>query len=99
MLQKAEWEKAKNDNVWSFVGNGDEFKLDLVQKNINNFFSENTIYFVMGRHKSKEIKKEAAAKEVESLLTNQDITLCNKEFKRFIVFSYIGVAKQGVYHS
>ncbi len=99
MLRKAEWEKAKNENEWSFVGDGAEFQLDMVQENVNDFFSEETLYLVTDRHKSKEIKKENAASEVLASLTNQDVTLCNKEFKRFIVFSYIGVAKQGEYHS
>lgn len=71
----------------------------MVQENINNFFSEKALYLVTDRHESKEIKKENAANEVQSLLTNKDVTLCNKEFKRFIVFSYIWVAKQGEYHS
>lgn len=99
MLRKAVWEKAKNENEWSFVGDGAEFQLDMVQVNINNFFSEEALYLVTDRHESKEIKKKNAASEVQAVLKNQDVTLCNKEFKRFIVFSYIGVAKQGEYHS
>ena len=99
MLRKAEWEKTSNKNEWSFVGDGDKFQIDLVQRNINNFFPEDVVYLVTDRHKSKEIKKENAASETKFLLMNQDVTLCNKEFNRFIVFSHIGVAKQGEYHS
>jgi hypothetical protein len=99
MLRKAEWEKPKNNNEWSFVGDGARFLLEIVQENINNYFTEDELYLVTDRHKSKEIKKENAANEVRDLLKYQDVTLCNKEFKRFIVFNHIGVAKQGEYHS
>lgn len=99
MLRKAEWENTNNENEWSYVGDGAEFQIDMAQGNINNFFSEESVYLVTDRHKSKEIKKENAASEVKSALINQDVTLCNKKFKRFIVFSHIGVAKQVEYHS
>jgi len=99
MLQKAEWEKIKGENEWSFVGDSANFKIDLVQTNIENYFPDETLYLITDRHESKEIKKENAASEVQSSLTNKDVTLSNREFKRFIVFSYIGVAKQGEYHS
>jgi len=99
MLRKAEWEKANNDNEWSFVGDKKDFHFSLVQQNVDAFFQEESIYFVTDRHKSKEISKESAAREVHAAHNNQDITLCSKYFKRFIVFSYIGIAKQGVYHS
>ena len=99
MLRKAEWEKAKNDNEWSFVGDKRDFHSSLVQQNVDGFFQEESIYLVTDRHKSKEITKESAAREVGAALDKQDVTLCSKDFKKFIVFSSIGVAKQGVYHS
>ena len=99
MLQKAEWEKGNNGNEWSFIGDGEGFQLEIAQRSINNYFTEEELYLVTDRNKSKEIKKENAASEVKSLLKDQDVTLCNKEFKRFIVFNHIGVAKQGEYHS
>jgi hypothetical protein len=99
MLRKAEWEKIKGENEWSYVGDGAEFKAEDVQNNINEFFSEDELYLVTDRHRSKEIKKELASSMVKPSLEQQYVTLCNKEFKRFIVFNYIGVAKQGEYHS
>ena len=99
MLRKAEWEKINGESEWSYVGDGDEFKAEEVQNNINRFFSEDVLYLVTDRHTSKEIKKELASAMVIPTLEQQYVTLCNKEFKRFIVFNYIGVARQGEYHS
>ena len=44
MLRKAEWEKPKNQNEWSFVGDGDGFQVDNVQCNIETFFDEENLY-------------------------------------------------------
>ena len=88
MLRKAEWEKPKNQNEWSFVGDGDGFQVDNVQCNIETFFDEENLYLVTDRHKSKEIKKMNAAKEVKTLLLNNKgvSTLFGKKYRWGQVF-------------
>ena len=39
MMQKAQWEKVKENNEWRFVGEGQDFLLAEVQERINEFFS------------------------------------------------------------
>lgn len=99
MMQKAEWEKVKEDNEWRFVGEGQDFISAEVQKRINEFFSGDRIFFVLDRHQSKEIAKATAAEEVRNSLQNNTITLCEKDFRKFMMFHYIGVVRQGVFSS
>lgn len=99
MMRKAKWEKLKDDNEWQFVGEGKDFLLAEVQNRINEFFSGEDVFFVLDRHTSKEIAKETAAQEVKSHLQRNTITLCEKDFRKFMMFHYVGVVKQGVFSS
>lgn len=99
MMQKTEWEKVKEGNDWRFVGEGQDFLLEETQERINKFFSGDRIFFVLDRHKSKEIAKAMAAEEVKNSLRGDTITLCEKDFRKFMTFHYIGVVRQGVFTS
>ena len=99
MMRKAEWEKLKDNNEWQFVGEGKDFLLEKVQKRVDEFFSGERVFFVLDRHKSKEIDKEMAAQEVKNNLHQNSITLCEKDFKKFMMFHYIGVVRQDVFSS
>ncbi len=99
MMRKAEWEQLKDDNEWQFVGKGQDFLLAEVQKRVNEFFSGEQLFFVLDRHGSKEIAKETAAEEVKNSLKKKTITLCEKDFRKFMTFHYIGVVRQGVFSS
>lgn len=99
MMRKAEWEKLGDGNEWQCVGEGSDFLLQEVQKRVNEFFSGDSIFFVLDRHKSKEIAKEIAAAEVKDHLQHNAITLCEKDFKKFMMFHNIGVVRQGVFNS
>lgn len=99
MMQKAEWETVKEGNEWRFVGEGQDFLLAEAQERINKFFSGDRIFFVLDRHKSREIAKGTAAEEVKNSLQGATITLCEKDFRKFMTFHYIGVARQGVFTS
>lgn len=99
MMRKAEWEKLKDKNEWYFVGVGKDFLSAEVQRRVNALFSGEQIFFVTDRHNSKEIAKETAAEEVKSSLRDNTITLCERDFRKFIMFNYIGVARQGVFSS
>ncbi|MBO6573110.1 MAG: hypothetical protein JJ958_11790 [Balneola sp.] len=98
MLQKAVWDKVSVDSEWYYLGEGEEFKTDLFETKINKFFPEASIYLVTDRHRSKEIPKANAVQEIQNaILEFSEPTICDKEFKRFITFNKIGVAKHGVF--
>jgi len=99
MLDKVDWEPQSKESEWYYFGEGKNFKLNLIQSNIDQFFSEQTIYLVTDRHKSKEISIQTATQEIKKALSDfSEVTLCNKNFERFISFNSIGVARQGVYN-
>lgn len=98
MKGKILWDRSSG-NEWSFVGEGQDFKEHEVNNSISSFFNENDIYLVVDRHNSFLIRRDEAAKAVRSLLSDQNITLCNQSFSRMIEFHYIGVAKHGAIHS
>ena len=85
MMRKAGWEKLKDSNEWQFVGEGKDFLSDEVQIRVNEFFSGQRVLFVLDRHKSKEIDKEMAAQEVKNNLHKNSVTLCEKDFKKFMM--------------
>ena len=98
MLQKADWEKVSDESEWYYIGEGEKLNSELVQSNINQFFSDNSLYLVTDRHHSKEIAKANAVQEIQdAIVLFSEPTICDKEFKRFITFNKIGVAKHGVF--
>ncbi len=99
MMRKTQREKEVSATEWSYIGEGDGFKLEESRKIIDDFFEDENIYLVEGRHNSEEIRKEEAAQILKDKLHDVDLTLCNTEFKKFIVFSKIGVLKKGEYRS
>ena len=98
MLQKVEWEMSSQDSEWYYIGEGGEYKSEFIQSNIDNFFSDKSIYLVTDRHSSKEIQTQNGADEIHKALTEfANATLCNRGLSRFISFNKIGVARQGKY--
>lgn len=98
MLEKADWAKVSNDSEWYYAGEGKGLKADFFQTKINDFFSENSLYLVTDRHSSKEISKTNAVQEIQNAIVEfSEPTICDKEFKRFITFNKIGVAKHGFF--
>ena len=98
MRAKVVWEKHLG-NEWSFIGDGASFKETETQAQISEFFPDDEIYLVIDRHRAFAISTATAASKVKYNLNNTDITLCNKEFRKMIVFSCIGVAKHGAIDS
>lgn len=94
MRAKVNWEKHLG-NEWSFIGDGAGFKEAEVQAKISEFFPDDEIYLVIDRHRAFPISTATAASKVKESLNNQDVTLCNKAFRKMIVFSCIGVVKHG----
>lgn len=98
MKGKIDWERGSG-NEWSFVGEGNDFKVAEVNDFIKSFFEEAEIYFVIDRHNSYSVARDIAAKKVKADLKEQSITLCDHSFSKMIEFHYIGVAKHGAISS
>ena len=98
MKMKIVWERSSG-NEWSFVGDGNDFKEQDLQKFIDLYFVENELYLVIDRHNSYQLPKTKATSQVKLNLSNQNITLCNTAFSKMIEFSTIGVARHGTISS
>ncbi|MEP1151197.1 MAG: hypothetical protein ABJH08_05660 [Balneola sp.] len=100
MLQKVQWDKASEDSEWYYIGEGENLNSELAQSKINGFFIETSLYLVTDRHSSKKIHKENAVEEIQNALIKfPEPTICTKDFKRFITFNKIGIAKHGAFGS
>lgn len=94
MKMKIDWKK-ETDNEWSFVGEGQDYKLQEVSDFVQSFFNEPKIYLVIDRNRSFLINLNEAPSKVGELLKGKDITLCDLSFNKMIEFNYIGVLRHG----
>ena len=98
MCAKMNWEKNLG-NEWSYIGDGASFKEAEAQAKISEFFLDDEIFMVIDRHRAFPVLTATAASKVKESLKDQDITLCDKEFRKMVFFSHIGVAKHGAIDS
>ncbi len=82
-------------NEWNYIGVGDDYNEAKVNKFISNFFEDPEIYLVVDRHNSSLIQTTNAAQLIRQLLTRNNVTICNKDFTKMILFNSIGVMKHG----
>ncbi len=93
--RKVKWEYQTKDTEWLFVGDGIDFKIDEVQERIASFLSGEKLYFVNGRHDSCSIMKNLTANEIAHKLKEQNILICDLDFKKFIEFNHVGIMRYG----
>ena len=80
----------EGETEWQHIGEGNSFELQHAQKIINEHFSGDDVFLVVGRHDSKMVKKSEAASEVAGVLRGKNVLLCDTGFSEFIEFSYLG---------
>ena len=83
------------DKEWTYFGNRDEVRLDLVESIINSHFDEEGIFLKRGRRDSLELSKSNAIHFIKSDLGEADFSLWAKSLKKVIKFSKIGVLLKG----
>jgi hypothetical protein len=95
LLRKVEWERPSKDSEWTFMGEPSEVTLELIQNRIDRYFSGDTVYVVTDRHNSTTVSRVDASAAIRRVLEVGDATVCDLAFNRFMVFSRLGVVKQG----
>ena len=95
MQRRVEWERQSADSEWAFIGEPSELTLELIQNRIDHYFSEDTVFVVTDRHNSKAVSRGGASVALSDVLEVGDATVCDLGFSRFMVFSKVGVVKQG----
>lgn len=84
-----------NGNEWDYVGIGDDYNENKINKLIRQHFSDAEIYLVIDRHHSFLTQTKTAAQSIRVLLLKSDLTLSNTQFTKMMVFNRIGVVKYG----
>ncbi|SEW51862.1 hypothetical protein [Chitinophaga arvensicola] len=84
-----------NRNEWSYIGVGDDYNEDKVNKIIAQHFPDSTIYLVIDRHHSFLTPTATAAQTIREPLQKNNLTLSNLDFTKMMVFDRIGVVKYG----
>jgi hypothetical protein len=94
-LRRVEWRRPTPDSEWSYIADGEDMDPAVVQRRIDAFFSAGHLYLVTDRHRSKQVARIVASAEITNALSSTDATLCDTEFRDFMVFSRLGVCKEG----
>ena len=89
LLYKVVW------NEWAYIGVGDDFNEDAVQRTISTVFGEEVIYFVIDRRTGGEIKIADIVPFIKLHLPTQGVTLWNKSLTNVMTFAPIGVVRDG----
>lgn len=95
LIDKMEWEVNDDGNEWLYVGLGEAFEIDEIQRYITAFFKENSVYFVISRKNSMEINTALAARSVRDKLEKTSLVICEKDFSKLMEFNQIGVMRKG----
>lgn len=83
------------DRDWIPFGTGSEIRNDLITELINDFLSDDNLYFVYERQNSGAYKKSEIANVVKEFLGKESFQLWNSNLDRVICFNRIGVLQKG----
>ena len=94
LTSKVEWEKAV-ETEWIYCGAEEEVKYDLVQSQINDFFSSLKLYVAIGRRDSFETDKHSIINLITDKVGRVDLSIWSDDFESVIEFNKIGVFRKG----
>jgi hypothetical protein len=94
LKSKLHWKMADNEE-WIYFGTGENINSDLVQKNINDHFKGEDIFFIYERANSGLLDNHQCQKTFKSILGNKNFFLWNKNLTKTIEFNYIGILRLG----
>ena len=86
----------ENEIKWYLCGIQDEFKKEVVNKAIEDFFSEQKLYLIITSGKSSLVPKSGITEEIGTYIHKKEIGLMNESLTKIMFFSTIGVFKKGV---
>jgi len=89
LVRKANWSE------WVYCGVGSDTKEDVINKAVDEYFQDSIIYCVSNRRESSEVNKQNVLERIKELEQN-NIFLCDANFKKVIWFDKIGVMRFGI---
>ena len=84
-----------NDVHYQHCGTKENFKKDLLNKNIQEFYTEDKVYLIIGSGNSSLLLKSDLLDEIEKFIGKKEIGLMDKELKKLIFINHVGVFKKG----
>ncbi|WP_462221997.1 hypothetical protein [Ferruginibacter sp.] len=81
---------------WIYCGVGADIKTDVINKIINEYFEDSTLYFVTDRKESGQINKEDILQRINKEIEQKELFLWDINLKKIIEFNRIGVMRKGL---
>ena len=84
-----------NDAHYQHCGTKEGFKKELLNKNLQEFFTEDEVYLIIRSGNSSLLSKSDLLDEIEKFIGKKEIGLMDKELKKLMFISHIGAFKKG----
>jgi hypothetical protein len=97
-IDKVEWIK-QQDSEWAYCGVKEDFKYELVEAALNNFFENDGFYFSITRKDSFECLKPEMMRHVDELIGVKGFCIWDGDFKKVIEFNNIGTFRKGEFNN
>lgn len=86
----------EQDAKYYHCGIKDDFNRSLVDNTIQTYYSDDDVYLIIGSGNSSLFPKSEIVNEIEKFIGKKEIGLMDKDLKKLMFFSHIGVFKKGV---
>lgn len=83
------------DEDWVHFGTGDQIKLDIIQRLINDHLTSNEILFIQQRTNSAQFEKHEIVGIMKPILGKESFQLWDISMNKMIQFNAIGVLRLG----
>lgn len=91
-------ELAQNDGEvkWFYCGVSEDFKTEVIDQTLNNFFAEEEVYLCISSNKSSLVSKSIVTEEIAKILHKKEIGIMDKSFTKIMHLTSIGTFKSGI---
>lgn len=91
-------ELAQNDGEvkWFYCGVSEDFKTEVIDQTLNNFFAEDEVYLCISSNKSSLVSKSIVTEEIAKILHKKEIGIMDKSFTKIMHLTSIGTFKSGI---
>lgn len=84
-----------NHALYQNYGIKEDFKKELLNKNLQDFFMDDDVYLIIGSGNSSLLSKSDILDEIEKSIGKKEIGLMDKEHKNLMFINHIGTSKKG----
>ena len=81
---------------WTYCGVNEDFKSEMVNQLINNFFPEDEVYLCISPNNSSLVSKSIVANEIGKILHKKELGIMDKSFTKLMEFNQYGTFRSGL---